>query len=230
MKYVAIIVAEDKELEAVTNIMGDVANEKFYDIDIYLGKINNVSCLVAKAGVGKVNAARTAQIIIDKFDISLIINTGAAGATDETLKVGDIVISTGLVQYDFDVTAFGREKGFVSGVGKIFEADKNLVELCENAANLCEIGFKKGIIATGDRFVNSREEKLIVKKEFDSLCVEMEGAAIAHVCKLCDVPFVVIRSVSDEINGEACIDFNDFLETASKRCAEVLRVVLTKLA
>jgi len=222
MKYIAIIAAEDKEVEAVVGIMNNVSNEKVYDVDINLGKIKGVSCLVAKAGVGKVNAARTTQIIIDKFDISFVINIGAAGATDEKLKIGDIVISNGLVQYDFDVTAFGREKGFVSGVGKIFEADEKLIEACEKASKQSNISYKNGIIATGDKFVNNRADKLNIKNEFDAKCVEMEGAAIAHVCKLCNVPFIVIRSISDEVDGVASIAFTEFLETASKRCAELI--------
>ena len=229
MKYIGIIVAEDKELEAVLDVMSDISDEKIYDIDVHFGKIGDVSCLVVKAGIGKVNAGRTTQIIIDKFEISSVINIGAGGATDSVLKIGDVVISKGLVQYDFDVTAFGREKGFISGVGKIFEADKTLISLCEKAFDLCGIRYDEGIIATGDKFVDSKEEKKEIGDEFDAKCVEMEGAAIAHVCTLCNVPFVVIRSISDELDGEAKVDFEEFLETVSKKCADVLKIVLPNL-
>lgn len=226
MEYIGIIAAEDKEIEAILNLMTNVSNEKIYNVELYKGNIKGISCLIAKAGVGKVNAARTAQIIIDKFDVSSIINIGAAGSTDEALKIGDIVISTGLVQHDFDVTAFGRERGFVPDVGKIFDADKKLIDLCEKAINLCGNNYRSGIIATGDRFVNNRDEKLKINKEFNAVCVEMEGASIAQVCKLSDIPFVVIRSISDELSGEACVEFENFLETASKKCADAIYNVI----
>lgn len=222
MKYIAIIAAEDKEVEAIKNIMSDVSSNQIYDINVWTGKINNVWCVLAKSGVGKVNAGRTTQVILDKFETFAVINTGAAGALDENLKIGDIVISTGLIQYDFDVTAFGREKGFVSGVGKIFEPDDRLVSICEKELAVLELPFKKGLIGTADRFLSNRDEKISVKNEFGAMCAEMEGAAVAHVCKLCDVPFIVIRSISDELNGEASVDFNEFLEVASNRCSKII--------
>lgn len=222
MKYIGIIAAEDKEIEAIKSLMTDMAEEKIYNLSIYKGKIRDSSCLLVKAGIGKVNAGRTAQIIIDKFEISAVINVGAAGATSAKLKIGDVVISTSLIQHDFDVTAFGREKGFIPGVGKNFKADENIVNWCKEAATLNDISHEKGIIVTGDSFISSGEEKLELNKEFNALCVEMEGGAIAHVCTLCDVPFVVIRSISDEVNGDAKVDFEEFLETASKRCADII--------
>jgi len=222
MKYIGIIAAEDKEILAVKNIMTDLTENKIYNITVYIGKINGKNCILAQSGVGKVNAGRTAQILIDKFDISYMINTGSAGALDERLEIGDVVISTGLVQYDFDVTAFGREKGFISGIGKIFEPDGNLVSLCEKVLIEKGLSYNKGIIATGDKFLSNKEGKMAIGREFDALCAEMEGAAVAHVCKLCEVPFVIIRSISDELNGEAVVDFNEFLDVASKRCAEII--------
>lgn len=222
MKSIAIIAAEDKENEAVLEMMSDVSCEKVFNIDVYKGKIKDSSCILAKSGVGKVNASRTAQILIDRFDVECLINVGAAGATDTNLKIGDVVISTGLVQHDFDVTAFGREKGFISEVGKIFEADSKLVEKCEKVITSLGLNYEKGIIASGDRFICNKNEKAEIKDEFDAICVEMEGAAIAHVCKLCNIPFLVIRSISDELSGDAKVDFEEFLEIASRKCAAVI--------
>lgn len=225
MENIAIIAAEEKEVTAVKSIMDNVITGKVFNITYYTGSISGINCVLARSGEGKVNSARTTQIMIDKFNVSSVINIGAAGATRESSKIGDIVISTGLVQYDFDVTAFGREKGFLPNIGKIFEADKKLIGLCEEAFKLCEIPYEKGIIATGDRFVSNVSDKIKIGEEFDAKCVEMEGAAIAHVCKLCDVPFVVIRSISDELCGDAKVDFDKFLDTASKKCADVLKAV-----
>ena len=228
MKYIAIIAAEDKEVFAIRNIMTDISEKNIYDIKVLCGKINNISCIVSQSGVGKVNAGRTAQILIDKFDVFAVINTGSAGALDESLKIGDVIISSELVQHDFDVTAFGREMGFIPGVGKTFPADSRLVEICEAELNKKDISFKKGIIATGDKFLSNRDIKTTVGGNFNALCAEMEGAAVAQVCKLCDVPFIIIRSISDELNGNAKIDFDEFLEVASKKCADIIYDIVDK--
>ena len=229
MEYIAIIAAEDKEIAAVKVLMTDIVEEQIYNIKVWHGKIKNVACVIAQSGVGKVNAGRTAQVLIDKFDVKAIINTGSAGALEESLDIGDIVISNGLIQHDFDVTVFGREKGFIPGNGKIFEADSNLVTICENTLIKNNINYKKGIIATGDKFLSNKDVKSEVRKETEAVCAEMEGAAVAHVCKLCDIPFVVIRSISDTLVGDAKIDFNEFLEIASKRCADIIFDVIEKI-
>lgn len=222
MKYIAIIAAEDKEVEALCEIMTDISVKKILGVNIYTGKSKGKDCLVAKSGVGKVNAARTTQIIIDKFDVDYIINTGSAGAVCDDLVIGDIIISTGLVQYDFDVTAFGREKGFIPETGKIFETDKFLTERFEKASKMLGIDWYKGYIASGDRFLAETEDKVMVAHEFNALCCEMEGAAVAQVCKLSNVPFSVVRSVSDTLTGDAKVNFNEYLEVASKKCAAII--------
>ena len=228
MRYIAIIAAEDKEVEAVVSIMSDINREKIYDIEIYVGKIKDVLCVVAKSGIGKVNAARTTQVIIDKFEVSAVINTGSAGALDSRLKIGDIVLSTGLIQHDFDVTAFGREKGYVSGIGKIFEPEIRLIDACEAVLKLLNFSYYNGIIVTGDTFLSTREIKSKIGEEFSAMCAEMEGAAVAQVCKLCGVPFVAIRSISDELSADAKIEFDKFLEVASKKCADIICNVVEK--
>lgn len=228
MKYIAIIAAEDKEVFAIKEKMTDIIEDKIYNITIYTGNIKEVNCVLVKSGVGKVNSARTTQVIIDKFNPKYIINTGSAGALSDKLKIGDVVIGTTLIQHDFDVTAFGREKGFIPEVGKEFLSDSKLVEFCESELKSKEIGFSKGIIVSGDKFISTTSEKKDLGNEFSALCAEMEGAAIAQVCKLSSVPFIVIRSVSDELNGDAKVDFEEFLETASKKCADIIYSVIEK--
>ncbi|MBO5413136.1 MAG: 5'-methylthioadenosine/adenosylhomocysteine nucleosidase [Clostridia bacterium] len=218
---IGIIVAEVEEMEAVKEIMENVNSIDIYDLKIYTGKINNKDFLLVRSGVGKVNAARVAQIITDNFDLSYVINVGSAGSLNEDLKIGDIVLGETLVQHDFDVTAFGRDKGFIPETGKFFESDKNLLEKCKNI----QIDNQKifvGTIASGDTFLTDTTLKEKIKNDFNADCVEMEGAAIAQVCTLNKVPFIVIRSISDIPNGKNEIDFNEYLKLASKNCARFI--------
>lgn len=221
-KYIGIIVAEDKELEAIKQCMLDLSEINIYNLVIYKGIINNKTYLLVKCGVGKVNSARTAQILIDKFDIACIINTGSAGSVNSTLNIGDIVVGTKLVQHDFDVTAFGREKGFISDTGKFFESDKNLIEKCK-IVKVKNQNILFGTIASGDIFCTDINMKNKIRDKFNCDCIEMEGAAIAQVCFLSNIPFIIIRSISDTPNGTNNIDFNTYLEFASKNCAEFIK-------
>lgn len=221
-KYIGIIVAEVKELDAIKEIMNNVEETKIYNLNIIKGEIKNNRYIVVRCGVGKVNAARTTQILIDKFNIEYIINVGSAGAINDMLNIGDIVIGESLVQHDFDVTVFGREKGYIPETGRFFESSEDLVRKCKNI-KIKNINIISGIIASGDIFCNDINMKCKIRNEFNADCVEMEGAAIAQVCYLNEIPFIVIRSISDIPNGKNEIDFNEYLEFASKNCAEFIK-------
>ena len=221
-KYIGIIVAEIKELEAIKEIMDNVEEKDIYNLKIFKGEINNNKCLVVRSGVGKVNAARTTQILIDKFDIEYVLNLGSAGALNETLNIGDIVIGKQLVQHDFDVTAFGRERGYIPETGKLFLSCEKLIEKCKNI-KVNDIKITVGTIASGDTFCTDIKMKDKIREDFNCDCVEMEGAAVAQVCYLNKIPFIVIRSISDIPNGKNEIDFNEYLELASKNCAELVK-------
>lgn len=220
-KCTGIIVAELEELNAIKEIMNDIEELKIYNLNIFKGTISNKTYILVRSGVGKVNSARTTQILIDKFEIEYIINLGSAGGLNDNLNIGDIVIGEKLIQHDFDVTAFGREKGFIPETGKYFESDNTLLTNFENM-QLNDIKIIKGTIASGDIFCTSQKLKESIKKEFDADCVEMEGAAVAQVCYLNNVPFIVLRSISDMPNGNNHIDFNEYLKLASKNCARIL--------
>lgn len=179
--------------------------------------------------MGKVNSARTTQILIDNFDIKYVINVGVAGGLNDDLEIGDIVIGKKLVQHDFDITALGCPRGFISEeLGKDFISDTNLVSKCEKIIKdeIKEINVKIGIIATGDVFCNKVSLKEEVVKEFNADCIEMEGAAIAQVCTLCNIPFIVIRSISDKPNGHNEIDFNTYLEMSVKRYQKLIKKLI----
>ena len=195
-------------------------------LTIYIGKINSKNCVLTRSGTGKVNAARVAQILIDNFDIEYIINVGVAGALNYKLNIGDIVISKKVVQHDFDITAFGHSKGFIPGVGNEVLADYELVQKFKTAIDnldqrLYNIIF--GTVATGDIFVTEVAMKDKIASKFKADCVEMEGAAIAQICKLSEVPFIIIRSISDSPNGDNVKDYNEYIKLASKRSASILK-------
>ena len=226
MKDIGIIVAMKEELIEIEKILEDVKSEQKYDLTFFKGKIYNKNIILVESGVGKVNASRVAQILIDNYKVDSILNVGAAGALDPDLNIGDIVIAEKLIQHDFDITAFNHDKGYITGVGDYIECDKSLVEdIFNSAIDIEDEAFKveKGIIATGDIFCTDINMKDKIYVKFHAKCVEMEGAAIAQVCYLDRVPFLVIRSISDSPNGNNAITFDKFVELASKRCANILR-------
>lgn len=230
MKRYGIIAAMQEEMQEIENIMTEKNNEKIYELNFIKGKINNTEIVLVKSGVGKVNAARTTQILINNFNVDAIINVGSAGSANDELDIGDIVIGRKLVQHDFDATAFGRPKGYISNIGLYVESDNKLIEkMKQTISNFHDKEFKIkiGTIASGDIFCTETKMKEKIKSKFDADAIEMEGASIAQVCKLDNVPFVVIRSISDTPNGNNNITFEQFLEKASKRCAQIVREFFT---
>ena len=220
---IGIIVAEEKELKSVLNIMYNVDEINLYEKSFYKGYIRNTKVILVKSNVGKVNAARVTQMLIDNFDVNLVINVGTAGSLDNKLDIGDIVVASKLVQYDFDVTPFGRKLGEIENIGEYIEVDKSLLEIF----NGLNVHF--GCIATGDKFIVDNDEKKILKEYFNALCIEMEGASIAQVCKLDNIPFLVIRSITDKQDGSSKIEFDTFLESSSKKVAELLYNIISLL-
>ena len=229
MNRYGIIAAMKEEVQEIENIMEEKEFQKIYELDFIKGKINDVDVVLVEAGVGKVNAARTAQILIDNFEVDAIINVGSAATATEELKIGDIVIGKTLVQHDFDITAFGHKKGYISNVGEKVESNKELIKKFEEVINcMHDKGYKikVGTIASGDIFCTEKEMKEKIHSKFNADAIEMEGAAIAQVCYLDSIPFIIVRSISDNPNGENNITFEEYLELASKRCAEILKKVI----
>lgn len=229
MKKVGIIAAMQEEMEAIKQIMCNIEEIKIYDLTFFIGKINQKECVLVESGVGKVNGSRTTQILIDKFEIEYVINVGSAATANDELEIGDIVIGENLVQHDFDITAGGHPKGYISKeLGREFISDSKLVEKCENIIknDLKEINSKIGTIATGDVFCQEISLKDEIVKEFNADCVEMEGAAIAQVCTLSNIPFIVIRSISDKPNGHNNIDFEKYVVSSSKKFSKLIELLI----
>lgn len=229
MKKYGIIAAMKEEMQEIENIMKETENKKIYELNFIEGKINNTKVVLVEAGIGKVNAARTTQILIQNFNIDAIINVGSAGSANDELDIGDIVIGSKLVQHDFDLTAFGHPKGYISNVGQYVESDSVLIQKMKDTISKIqdtEFKIKIGIIASGDIFCNQLNLKEEIRTKFNADAIEMESAAIAQVCKLDNIPFIIVRSISDKPNGNNQITFEQFLEKASKRCAKIIKEFL----
>ena len=228
---IGIIAAEFEEMNAIKEYMNNCIEEKIYNLTFYKGLINDKECVLVRCGIGKVNASRTTQIMIDRFKIEYIINIGSAGSVVDYLNIGDIVIGKELIQYDFDITDIGDyEKGEIYEVGKYFISDERLIRLCKESMKKNEdSNVVIGRIGSADLFCSNPEKSKKVEEEFGTLCVEMEGAAIGQVCLLDNVPFLVIRSISDTPNGNNKIDFHTYLEHASKKAAEILYNLIDKI-
>ena len=229
MQKIGIIVAMEEEAEAIAELMKDVSKEEVYNLTFCKGKIHNQRCILVQSGIGKVNAARTTQIMIDKYKVDTVINVGASGSINGLLNIGDVLIGKQVVQHDFDITAFGHSRGFITGIGNFIECDptfiENIQKLLKNNSN-SDYKIKLGIIATGDIFCEDVSIKDKIRANFDADVVDMECAAIGQVCYLDNIPFSVIRTISDTPNGNNASTFDDNLESASKRCANILNKYL----
>ena len=201
---IGIIVATDFELGEARKIIDNIKEEEHFNLVFVSGILSKKEVVLVKSGMGKVNSARTAQILIDKFNVDKVINIGAAGALNPNLNVNDIVIGDKLVQYDFDVSTLDDvERGEIQGIGKYIKSDTSLVNVCSAAIDNMEdkqFSVKVGTIATADLFCTDANIAKNIREEFGAECVEMEGAAVAQVCFLDNIPFLVIRGISDTPN------------------------------
>ena len=226
MKKVGIIFAMQEELKELKNIINIDKENKIYELTFYEGKLDNIKYILVESGIGKVNASRTTQVLIDNYKVDYIFNIGVAGGVDKSLNVLDIVIGNKMVQHDFDITGFNHEKGYIPNVGVFLDGDNYLI----NTANsITDIDTKNGIIATGDIFVTDTNMSNKINTKFNALCVDMEGSAIAQVAYLCKVPFLIIRSISDTPNNNNVITYEEFLEKSCKKIATFMKEMLDKL-
>ena len=174
---------------------------EYNGIKFYKGSLYGKDVVVIQCGIGKVNAALCTQLLILKFGVDKVVNTGIAGATGTDLNIYDFVVSTETVYHDFDTQFFGYKLGQVPGLPETFKADEKLVESVVSAFNNSKLSsehkIRTGLIASGDQFIAGGEKKNFIVSNFHPLCVEMEGCAVAHACYKNNVPFVVVRCMSD---------------------------------
>lgn len=229
MKRIGIIFAMKEELDSLLKYLKIEKEYNIFDLKFYEGIIHNNYCILTESGIGKVNSARCTQILIDNMDVDMIINIGVAGGILDKLKVCDIVIGEKLVQHDFDITAFNHEKGYIPNVGVYIDSDTYLVNIAKECSKNKKYNVVSGVIASGDIFCTESWMSKKINTKFNALCVEMEGASIAQVCYLSNVPFIVIRSISDVPNNNNVLTYEEFLNESSKNVSNFIYEIIKKI-
>ena len=233
MKTIGIIGAMSEEITYLKEKIEIVTTKNIIGLDFHVGKYCGNSIVLVISGIGKVNAAVCTQVLIDHFGVDYIINTGCAGAIHPELGIGDILISTDAVQHDMDVSALGDPIGTIPRLAEsYFKADEMLVKLAQEAAAETAENYHVilGRVASGDKFIGTKEGKEHIKRYVQGDCAEMEGAAIAHARWLNRIPFVIIRAISDSADEQANMSYEQFVVLAAKRSSELVEKILEKLA
>ncbi len=227
---VGIIGAMEQEVEILKSQMKLRQREVIGSSIFYSGIIDDKEVILLQSGIGKVAAAIGTSLLIERYMPDVIINTGSAGGFDPSLNFGDVVISTEVRHHDADVTAFGYKMGQMAGQPAAFLADNKLIELVESILAQSDSHAVRGLICTGDTFVCTKEKQDFIKQHFpDVVAVEMEASAIAQTCHQFNIPFVVVRAISDVADKESPMSFEEFLPLAAKNSSDMVRKVIERL-
>lgn len=229
---IGVIGAMEEEVEILRGSLENVTTEEIANCEFTAGTYKGQEVVLLKSGIGKVNAAMSTTLMLQKYQPDVVINTGSAGGFDQNLEVGAIVISNEVRHHDVDVTVFGYEMGQVPQMPAAFRSDAALMEMAQKAVEeVGEHAYAVGLIATGDSFMNDAERVEQVRGYFpDMKAAEMEAAAVAQVCHQFEVPFVVIRALSDIAGKESNVSFDEFLPTAAKHSTQIVLNVVERLA
>ena len=220
-----IIGAMEIEVNRIKEQMEDVSVTDKAGMSFFEGKWNGNDVVVVRSGIGKVNAAVCAQILVDTFHADAIINTGIAGSLKNEINIGDIVLSTDAIQHDMDAQGFGSAPGVIPQMEvSDFQADEKLIELAKKCcAEVCpDIQVFTGRVVSGDQFISDKKKKEWLSSQFEGLCAEMEGAAIAQAAYLNHVPFLIIRAISDKADDSATMDYPEFEAMAAENSVKLL--------
>ena len=226
-----IISAMSEELELLLTDMELENKITKANMTFHKGKLWGKNVVAVVSGIGKVNAAVCSQILISEYKVDSIINVGVAGGIGKDIYPGDVVVATDLVQHDMDTTVFGDAYGQVPRLDTFaFKCDENLVKVALDACEeISEINTFSGRIVSGDQFISSVEKIKWFEKEFNAISCEMEGASIAHVCYLNNIPCVVIRSISDNANNGAHMEYEKFIPLGVRNSTTILKTMINKL-
>ena len=228
---IGIIGAMPVEVDGLTAILNEKQGEAVSGIVFYQGKISGVSCVVACCGPGKVNAAVCTQDILMRYPVSLVINTGVAGGIGPGVRIGDLVVAEGVVQYDFDTSPLDGVKGLLPVLNEVVVPTDQAASdtLLQCARRVYDGNVTRGIVATGDQFISGGEQAAKIRGDFGADACEMEGGSIGQVCALNKIPFAVIRAISDHGDDEASVDFPAFASQAAQKSIELLKTALPLL-
>ena len=232
MKKIGIIGAMEVEIASLKSAMKVSRMLKKAQMEFLEGELEGCQAVVVRSGIGKVNAAVCTQILVDEFGVDGVINTGIAGSLKAEINIGDIVLSTDVLHHDMDATGFGYPLGQIPQMDAFsFQADEQMrklaKEVCEEVNP--EIRVFEGRVVSGDQFISSKEIKDALIAEFHPDCTEMEGASIAQAATLNNIPYVVIRAISDKADGSAQEDYPTFEKKAAEHCAKLVQEMMKEL-
>ena len=234
MNKLGIIGAMDVEVQTLKQKLQDLQITQKAGMVFFQGTLEDMPVVVVQCGVGKVNAALCVQILCDLFEVTHLVNTGVAGSLCNDLDIGDFVISQDAMYHDFTCHILNPAYcvGQVPGMDVLaFPADKMLSAYALEAAELVYPGHARlGRVASGDQFVADKAQKERIITDTQAICTEMEGCAIAHAAWRNEIPFVIIRAISDKADGSAHMDYPVFEAAAAERCAMVTQELAKKLS
>ena len=229
---IGIIGAMEVEVKELREMMENPQAQTVAGMTFYQGTIKGKEVVVVRSGIGKVNAGICSQILVDRYQVEGIINTGIAGSLRNEINIGDIVLATVAVQHDVDATGFGYPLGEIPQMGiKEFPADEKLralAEECSKKANP-DIQVFCGRVASGDQFISNKEKKNWIQDNFDAYCTEMEGAAIAQAAYLNNIPYLVVRAISDKADDSANMDYSEFEAKAVENSVRLMAAMIAEL-
>ncbi len=228
---IGIIGAMEEEVEILKSSIENRETIQIAHVIFYRGNIEDKQVVLAQSGIGKVNAAITATLLINEFKPDLIINTGSAGSVDSELNIGDIIISNKVYYHDVNATAFGYKLGQVPSMPEFYETDSKLIDLAKSSIEQLDLNGIVGEVATGDSFIGSIDQRKVIKSNFPTASVvEMEAGAIAQTCYQYNVPIIVTRAVSDLADKESDVTFEEFLKVACVNSSKIVKLLLNRVA
>ncbi len=229
---IGIIAAMDKEIDELKALMSDVNKDIYSGMEFWAGKLSGKDTVLVRCGVGKVNAAMAAEVLSVIYKVECIINTGIAGSLNAEINIGDIVLSTEALEHDMDVSGLGYEPGIIPDQDEsIFVADNKLRETARKACENADLDIKvfEGRVLSGDQFISDKNKKDYLVNQFAGMCTEMEGASIAHVASLNNIPFLIIRSISDKADDSANMDYPEFQKIAIKNSVKLMSEMISMI-
>lgn len=232
MGRTGIIGAMEEEIGLLKEKMEIEVVVKKASMEFYQGRLGDREVVLVRSGIGKVNAGLCAQILVDVFNVSYLINTGIAGSLKPEINIGDIVVSSDALQHDMDARSFGYARGQVPRMDTVsFPADPELVAMAKAACEEAnpEIRAFVGRVVTGDQFIAERSVKNEIASWTGGYCTEMEGAAIAQAAYLNRVPFVIVRAISDKADDSAAVDYPTFEQQAIEHSVRLVENFVARI-
>jgi adenosylhomocysteine/aminodeoxyfutalosine nucleosidase len=229
MNKIAIMGAMPEEVAPILEKLGEYKTTEYAGNKYYEATYNGVELVVAYSKIGKVFSTLTATIMIEHFACDVLLFSGVAGGINPSLKIGDLIVATKLSQHDLDITAFGHPMGYVPEGSVFIDPCKDLLALSKEVANDLGKTVIEGVIATGDQFVNDEKIKANIVKHFNADALEMEGGSVAVVCNALNVPFFILRAISDTADTDASFSFDEFMESSAIISAEFIMKMVDKV-